>query len=341
MQNNIINNLEYYKELIFNKKRWLEISHLLINVLHINIFVIDTENNIIVGPDKRKYGGKLLTNEISGFDLTVNSKNIINQFEDNGYYLESENRFKLHSFSVPIDFICEDIKSTLGYVILGPVILNKKLDAKYYSTAATLYGTNESELLEELNEIRVVSHIMINAIIKLLTKIITQQVEAYCNQCKLLKISDHDVIDLSLKTDKLLASILDMALKLTHSDAGSIMLMDVNKNYLTVNVSKGIDRESTSNVKIKIGEGLAGLVALNNEPLLIDSGIGSENSTQNNRIKNLLKRPDIKQSYIMPLNAHNRTYGVLNLSTKKDKTDITENIDKLKHIEKILSTVFH
>ena len=123
--------------------------------------------------------------------------------------------------------------------------------------------------------------------------------------------------------------------KLTY--AGNPMsLAEIEKEYLTIKVSRGIDGENALQARLKIGEGIAGIAADENTSFVI-SGEQSDN-----RIKQLLKRPDIKQSVVIPLSSQDRVFGVLNLHTKCEEKKIGINENKnLQNLSKLISTVIY
>jgi len=65
----------------------------------------------------------------------------------------------------------------IAYVVVGPVILNKRLKDSQYQAEAKENGINESELLGIMNEVRVVSQVMMISILNLLSEIIRDNIE--------------------------------------------------------------------------------------------------------------------------------------------------------------------
>ncbi len=288
---------KYFK----NNKCWEILAHI-INVLRINIAVIGPEGSIILPPAEKKFGAKLYTDPTLRADLSDDSTNFIKKFEHNGKFLESTNRFDLNIFAIPIGLNIGK-SSVSAYMLVGPVILNKRLDHSEYYRLAKKYGVVGDDLINEIDELRVVSNIMMDSILELLSEIIQNNVTLGL-QGEKQKSGD-------------LETFLEMALKIAHSECGSIMLIDGEcQDFLTVKVSKGLNYKKIHNVRIKVGEGLSGLVAQENSPIVVSA------RTNNNRIQQFLRRPNIKQSIIMPLTNHGKILGVLNIHTKKEANKI-------------------
>ena len=79
---------ELAREVIDKEKWWDMLSHF-IDVLRINIFVVDCHGQIILPPEKGRYGGRLLTDQSMKFDLVDDSVNIDKQFDQYGVFLEA------------------------------------------------------------------------------------------------------------------------------------------------------------------------------------------------------------------------------------------------------------
>ena len=57
-----------------------------------------------------------------------------------------------------------------------------------------------------------------------------------------------------------------------------------------------------------------------------------------NRIKNFLSRPDLKQSLVVPLSVQDRVLGVLNLHSRQAHADLQTHQDNLLNLCKLIST---
>lgn len=326
---------------VINKEKWWDMLSRFIDVLRINIFVVSSQGLVILPPEEGRYGGRLLTDKALKFDLINDSIDIEKQFEPHGVFFESCNRYNLSCFAIPIRV---EGGQVVAYMIVGPVILNKRLSGSDYEEMAEERGCNKGELLSELGGIRVASNVMINSILDLLSEIVRDNVELSLKKRELNQVkADSEGGDAeyaetakeiysTVYLDGLLATLLDVALKMTNAECGSIMVQDVKQNELTIKVSRGLDARAIQKSKVKLGEGVAGIAAQDNTSFIIRGTEGD------NRIKKYLKRPDIKEALVMPLSNSERVFGVLNLHTKKEGGEINKSFNNLKYLSELLTS---
>jgi len=111
--------------------------------------------------------------------------------------------------------------------------------------------------------------------------------------------------------DALYETIVDISVDLTDAERGSLMLREDETPYLTIKAAKGINRRLLKEIKIRVGEGVAGKVFDEGEPLIV------YDIERDERIL-LPKRPSYRTgSFIsIPLKIAGGTIGVLNISDK-------------------------
>ncbi len=326
---------------IINKEKWWDILSRFIDVLHINIFIVDSQGAVILPPEEGKYGGRLLVDRSLGFGLGQESSSFLKKFEPHGHYLEYVNPIKLHQFAIPLK-IGGDI---MAYMIVGPVILNRRQENEQYQAIARDLNTDFRHLVNEINGLRVVSHIMINSILDLLYEIVKNNIDLSGIKKEIYEKDGSETLPKEVKEaarelystaclDELLVTLLDIALKMTNTECGSIMIADKEKGGdLVVKVSRGLNQKTIQDARIRIGEGIAGLAAQERVPYVIHGQEGD------NRIKNLLKRPEIRHSLVMPLIMKNRIFGVLNVHTREDYQNIENNLGNLQYLSELLASV--
>ena len=110
-----------------------------------------------------------------------------------------------------------------------------------------------------------------------------------------------------VRIESLLERIMDLLAKVLRADEGSIML--VNGQELFVAASRGIPAEIAGQIRMKIGERVAGRAAqLRREFLLVD---GLENYPE---FKGIESNGKIRSSIVFPLICQEELLGVLNLN---------------------------
>lgn len=330
---------------IINKEKWWDILSRFIDVLHINIFIVDRKGLTILPPEEGKYGGRLLTDRSMRFHPAKEPDDFLKKFEQYGHYLEYTSHLNLHQFAIPIDINGEG--GPLGYMIAGPVILNKRLENSEYEALTRGLDIPSRDLINEINGLRVVSNVMMNSILDLLYEIVKNNIELSCVKSEIYKKEGgkegfpekireaaNDLYS-TVCLDELLVTLLDLALKMTNTEYGSIMIVDQEKQGdLTIKVSRGLKEEWVKNTRVRIGQGIAGLAAKEHKPFVIHGQQGGDN-----RIKPFLQRPEIQHSLVMPLMVKRRIFGVLNLHTREPHCNIENNIENLQYLSNLLSSV--
>ncbi len=103
--------------------------------------------------------------------------------------------------------------------------------------------------------------------------------------------------------------IFEQSAELLQAERGSLMLLNHKTDELIVEVSRGLSAEMGRNLRIKPGQGIAGRVARDGAPMVVDDL---------EKALAISKRPDYRtKSFIsLPLKADGRVIGVINLSDK-------------------------
>lgn len=124
------------------------------------------------------------------------------------------------------------------------------------------------------------------------------------------------IIISTLDLDKLLNLIMNLAAKVVRSEASSLMLMDEASQELYFDVALGEKGEQVKQIRIKMGEGIAGHVAQTGLPLIVNDvskdsrfAVKFDDSTQF-KTKSIL---------CVPLKVKNKIVGVMEAINNKDK----------------------
>jgi len=128
--------------------------------------------------------------------------------------------------------------------------------------------------------------------------------------------------------DEVLSLVFENAVKALRANDGSLMLLDPEEGVLIIKRAHGLDEEIIGNTRIRIGEGIAGLVAQSGKPQIFRGRI------ERPQTKNRTKYEQVN-SVCAPLKTRKGVIGVINLNRKGDTEPFTK--DNLK----LLSTMAH
>ena len=110
---------------------------------------------------------------------------------------------------------------------------------------------------------------------------------------------------------RLLDLIVTTAIEVTGADRGSVMLIDETSRTLSIKASKGIGPEH-EDVKIRLGEGISGRVALTGQPVLLRRGRDQLTLRAIRR-----REDDISSAISVPLRIEEQIVGTLNVNESK------------------------
>ena len=207
------------------------------------------------------------------------------------------------------------------------------------------YGFSPEDVLNHVNELRVVSHIAMNGILDLLATIGRELVDMQAeNQILQKRKLQRDVFPEGIaeevealyetaSIDELLVSVLEIALRLSGASSGSIMMVDEEQKNLSVRVSRGLDTVLAGRAVTRIGEGVSGVAVRDNRAFMIKGTDGDST------IRTFLKRSNLSDSAVIPLAGRNRVHGVLNINATDSNNLISSNFSYLQNLSRLVSTV--
>jgi diguanylate cyclase (GGDEF)-like protein len=116
-------------------------------------------------------------------------------------------------------------------------------------------------------------------------------------------------ISSELNFRKLQDMILEISVKVTKAERGSLMLLDDAEKLLSIGVAVGLNEDIAKDIKIEIGQSVAGWVAKNRQPLFIED-------VETDSIFKSIKKVNVRTGTLMcmPLTAKDKTLGTLNVS---------------------------
>jgi signal transduction histidine kinase len=95
------------------------------------------------------------------------------------------------------------------------------------------------------------------------------------------------------------------------AEAGSIMILEESSGELQVRAARGARAAEVFGRSVKLGEGIAGWVALYGQPLLLVDGV------PDTRFHTICKRDDVRDALCVPLQAEGTVEGVLSLNNRQ------------------------
>ncbi len=134
------------------------------------------------------------------------------------------------------------------------------------------------------------------------------QMERGCERDLEVLLEVGRVLTSSLDLPTRLEKVLDLALPLFDADRVSVMLPDAKGEYLSVVASRGLPHPAGS-TRVRLGEGIAGWVALHAEPLVLNDPL------EDDRFRGTAE--GLSSSMAVPLLTEGRLVGVLNVGAVK------------------------
>lgn len=105
---------------------------------------------------------------------------------------------------------------------------------------------------------------------------------------------------------------LEMVVDVIGARTASIMLLDKNREELTIAAARGLSEEIVRTARVKVGQGLAGVVALEGEAIVINSDELDERLAAH-----ATRTKEIKSAIIAPIKMDGVVCGVINVSDKR------------------------
>jgi hypothetical protein len=314
---------QYMEKDIFKHSCW-DVIKKTSETLHINVFITNLDGKIEILPDPYRYGGQLLTDISLGFGFLTQTPEILHRpGRPYGLFREINCNYGLKMYSAPIRSNGTEVH---GYIIIGPCILNRRLDQQDYEHMASSTNADYHRVWQEINAIKIISNVQMNNILNLVDDLVSRNIE-------LIRLQERLRVETS-RYEKCLQieEFLKLVIKTCGADSASLMTIDENGDQLTIRNVYG-QESSLIGRKIRVGEGIAGISAKEKTVFQITGKNGD------NRIAHLLKRKDIEQSIVMPLMRSGSVQGVLNINTKKADSPLKDNFQYLQNASDYLAQI--
>lgn len=148
-------------------------------------------------------------------------------------------------------------------------------------------------------------------------KVYLRQIEA------LSKVAN--LITSGLYLEELLRLIVHVTAEIMNSKISSLMLFDPDKKELVVKATQSISEEYNKKANIKLGEGIAGIVAQDNKPICVLDVTGDKRYLN----RDIAKKEGLYSLASVPLAVKGRVIGVLNCYTSKKHKFTKHELDLL------------
>lgn len=327
-------------ETIIEKQRWWDILSRMIDVLQINFFVVDKSGKMILPPERSQFGGKIITDNLLNISFLSSPVDVSLEFEAFGKYYKYDAPLGLKFFAVPV-YVNGTV---IAYLLVGPLVIDRLIRAEEMERDVSDALTKDT-IIEQVNSLRLVSHVMLNSILDLLYEIFKNTIDSTISE-KCLQQEEMACLithDQKIEAEKLYArvgadgvliTLLDVALKMTEAESGSIMILGEDGETLTIKAARGMDSQMIQRASHRLGEGVAGMAVAHNEYYYIEGCV-----PPNNRLVNRLKRGNIHNSLVMPLLSQGAVFGVLNLNaTRGNNLKLEMNIENLKYLTRLVAS---
>lgn len=134
-----------------------------------------------------------------------------------------------------------------------------------------------------------------------------------------------NLITSGLYLDELLRLIVNVTAEVMNSKISSLMLLDPDKKELVVKATQSISEAYNKKPNVKIGEGIAGLVAKDNKPIFVlDVKVDARYLNQD-----VARKEGLCSLASVPMSVKGRMIGVLNCYTSKKHKFTKHEIDVL------------
>ncbi|MEW6097404.1 MAG: HD domain-containing phosphohydrolase [bacterium] len=203
------------------------------------------------------------------------------------------------------------------------------VDPKKIKNISAEFGLDQDELMESASDIKKFPEDriygageLLHSIAKTISSLCTQQHELTHRVAELATLSHiGKAITSTLDLDKLLNLILYTSITILEGDSGSIMLIDKEKEELYVKVGYGMTKEAMKGKRIKMGKEIAGYVAKENKPLVINRGMDDSSFV------GILRKEGVKSTISIPLILKNEVVGVFNINRTRGKNFTDDDLN--------------
>jgi ligand-binding sensor protein len=325
---------------IIDIKQWNHIQDLFADVIGVSIYTVDTHGHLLTRPSKMMR----LCNELKYSSLFCLKQCVDCNKDTIQNYLSLQKvdvqcHCGLHNFIIPI---LVDSAETIGYVIAGPVMVGGKKSRDEYLSLCMNAGINPDIFFDSLHEIKVFSYKSLNSVATLLRDAINYMIKLGYQRSKLeawlpgflnLNESNNQAYS-ELYFNKLVESLLEIAMAVTKGESGSVMIFDKERNDFFITVSRGHCFRNNDH-KQKFPNTIAGFVINEKKGFLLND------LSLDINIKPTFIRPEIKSSIVVPIQIGTVTYGVFSVNSHSEHIKFSRsNLNLLNQLGEMAAVAF-
>ena len=258
---------------VIDEVKWRHMQEGFSKALSVSISTVDQDGNILPGINQPN----TFCLELGGADHYKKCiSHLISKITENNGENFVACQFGSYLYGVPIDIKKENIR--LGYFIVGPVLIPKAKPLEEYERIAEEMNISPEKLTDNILSLKKFSFAGIESIVELLNEVGNDIVQLSYDSNKIRerfgvpKRVNELIKGLysSVYSEGLLKALLDVSLNTANGSAGSIMILNSATNELSIKFSKGMNDDIVKKARVKMGEGIAGVVAENRKSILID-----------------------------------------------------------------------
>ncbi len=309
--------MSYFFAEIINTGKWQKIQDYFSQVLGIYLRTVDTSWQALTSPS----GSSRLCDEINRMvhseenslcrDCVPRDIKTIEKNWQQGY----ECIEGVYIYPIPLRVKDEIV----AYIIVGPVIVGKPRTKEAFAGVVRRLGIDEGNFFDVLRDTKAFTFVGIQSVLELLADIGRYVGEVGYTNLRLRKLlpslpSELDSLN-EFYLERILKALLDVSCQVLKADRGSIMLLDPSGGELYIKSARGLPADIVRSARVRVGEGISGLVADIRQPLLIFSG------TDDPKIRSRLRNPQLTYALSVPIQTKDQFLGVLNIATGKDNPE--------------------
>jgi len=136
-----------------------------------------------------------------------------------------------------------------------------------------------------------------------------------------LLLQSNRILSSKLDVEDVLRAVLELATKVVRAEASSLLLLDQKTNELYFDVALGSAKESVKRLRLKVGEGIAGWVAKERVPLVVNDVTRDKRFTQ--RVDKSTQFTT-RSILAVPMMAKGGLVGVIEALNKENGQDFTD-----------------